>query len=198
LRQLPGGLYALADSSLGSPFELAIVLAEAGCRLIQIRAKDWTPEQLIYHGRQIVPRLVETGVTVIINDHIEVARTLGASGVHLGQEDVPPVTARAQLGPDFIVGLSTHSLDQVKAATGADYLGFGPIFPTRTKARAGEPRGLELLAQAVRATPLPMIAIGGLSVDRIPRLREAGVHGWAVASELFISGTLNLQRDWLS
>jgi thiamine-phosphate pyrophosphorylase len=195
---LPRGLYALADASMGDPFELAKGLAAAGCRLIQIRAKTWSVRDLIERGHRIVPKLVESGVVLIINDHIEAAKELGASGVHLGQEDAQASVARARLGPHAILGLSTHDLEQVKAAEGVDYLGFGPIFSTHTKAHAGSPRGMEFLAKAVRATSLPVIAIGGLSADRIPGLRATGVHGWAVASGLFISGTLNLEKRWLS
>ena len=183
---IPNGLYALADSQFGDPFEHALRLSKAGCVIIQIRAKDWSCDELIARGQSTVSTLRRMGVLIIINDHIRACQELNASGVHLGQEDTSPQAARHQLGPDYIIGLSTHSVSQaaVAAQTGVNYIGFGPIFSTSTKQNPGTPVGLNALAKAVRTTPLPVIAIGGVHTRYLKAIRATGVHGWAAASAL--------------
>jgi thiamine-phosphate pyrophosphorylase len=172
LSPLPSGLYALADSQFGQPFRLAVALAAAGARLIQVRAKGWSISALLEADEGTCRSLVDQGVCVVINDHIEVAAALGASGVHLGQDDASPEAARRALGPSALIGLSTHDLDQVRQATDVDYLGFGPVFSTRTKVNPGDPRGLNTLVNAIRATPLPVIAIGGISKHNLDAVRN--------------------------
>ena len=123
----------------------------------------------------------------ILNDH-RTRRGGGAHGVHLGQTDMSPSEARAIVGATSIIGLSTHTLDQVRrtrsGATEADYLGFGPVFSTSSKVGAGSPRGPGLLAEAVRVADLPVVAIGGISVRHLPDVIDAGPHGWAVIRAL--------------
>ena len=192
------GLYAIADGQFGAPFLLAESLFSHGCGLIQVRAKDWPPEQFLEQGWKTAPALVAAGCTLIINDHIEVARALRASGVHLGQDDACPARARERLGAEAIIGLSTHDLDQVSGAADVDYIGFGPVFTTFTKDLAGSPRGLALLGRAVAATSIPLYAIGGISTYNIHQVRCTGVHRWAVASALYDSGDLRGAIDALS
>lgn len=190
--KIPAGLYAIADSQFGNPFEQALRLGEAGCAIVQIRAKDWSCDDVIAQGQHSVTHLRRRGVVVIINDHIRAAKELNASGVHLGQEDGSTQAARAQLGPQGIIGLSTHSISQAVAAatTEADYIGFGPIFSTRTKANPGPLVGLKTLEEAVRTTPLPVIAIGGINLHHLADIRATGTHGWAIASALTRNGSL--------
>ena len=188
---LPRGLYGIADSRFGDPFELALSLARGGCQTVQIRAKGWSAEDLIIRGRSEVARLRALGAIVIINDHYQAAHALKADGVHLGQDDPSPEEARETLGPDAIIGLSTHDLTQVRAAEGVSYIGFGPVFHTSTKDHAGAPRGLPLLRQAVCATALPVIAIGGINQARVASVRDSGAYGWAVASSLFTSESVS-------
>ena len=108
------GLYAIADSSYGHPYAQACRLIKAGCHTVQIRAKDWSCERLIEEGQPFLSLLKGSGALVVINDHIEAAKTLGFSGVHLGQEDPDPALARATLGSSAIIGLSTHTVEQAR------------------------------------------------------------------------------------
>ncbi len=116
-----------------------------------------------------------------MNDHADIAVAVGADGVHLGQDDLPIAAARKVLGPQALIGISTHSLEQAKdaEAAGADYIGFGPVYRTTTK-DAGEVQGLENLAAVAAAVSIPVIAIGGVSLDTIGDVMHAGAGGAAV------------------
>ena len=122
---------------------------------------------------------------LIINDHLHVAVETNADGVHLGQEDSDPAHARARLRPHQLIGLSTHTRDQVlHARLHADYIGFGPVFGTTTKDTGFAPRGADALRQAVALSAVPVIAIGGITPDNLGQVRAAGAHGWAVISAI--------------
>lgn len=181
------GLYVLADSTWGDPAKMVMICAEEGVTTVQLRCKGWPADAMralvrVCRGR--VPRL-------ILNDDPALARELGLE-VHLGQEDGPD--------PDGLrFGRSTHTLAQVAAPGSAAYLGFGPIFPTRTKVPRWPPRGLPMLREAVSQSRLPIVAIGGIDADNLDRVRETGVAGWAVAGAIWTSpdprGTIRqLQR----
>ena len=183
--QLPRGLYGIADSSFGQPVALAMLLAESGCRVIQLRAKDWTTARRADCARTLVERLGDQ-VCVVVNDDVEAAAWSGAGGVHLGQEDGRLRAARLRLGPGALIGRSTHGLgDVARLEPDADYIGFGPVFPTSTKAAAGDARGIQLLSEVVRRASVPVVAIGGISLDNIAAVRATGVHSWAVISDIF-------------
>ena len=170
-RQLPAGLYGIADSAFGPPLELAQVLAEAGCRVIQLRAKDWSTSQRADCARTLVEQLGQR-CCIVVNDDLEAAAWSGAGGLHLGQEDGSLSIARQRLGPSALLGRSTHDLDQVRqVSAAADYIGFGPVFSTSTKAAAGLARGTALLARAVEQAPVPVVAIGGIGLARLPAVR---------------------------
>ena len=169
------GLYVLADAAWGDPLVMVRLAASAGVRVVQLRCKSWPIEELLELGqrcRGLVPRL-------IINDRVEVARALGVE-VHLGQGDGPDPT-------DVPFGRSTHDIQEVRAAAGAQYLGFGPIFPTRSKADALTPRGPARLAEAVRASSRPIVAIGGIGPENLAEVQETGAAGWAVAGAIWAS-----------
>jgi thiamine-phosphate pyrophosphorylase len=183
-RTLPMGLYAIADASHGDPVDLARRLAAAGCRSIQLRAKEWTPSQVEAAAGLLAPELRAAGVCFIINDHAEIARNVGASGVHIGQTDGPILQARELVGPDLLIGRSTHTLDQAQTVKGADYIGFGPVFSTISKANAPQPRGLALLASAVEVAPCPVVAIGGVGQSEVDKVQATGAHGWACIAAL--------------
>ena len=121
--------------------ELARILAHAGVRLVQLRAKTLSSGELFEVARELVAAL-PSSCPLIVNDRADVALLAGAAGVHVGQNDLPVAAARDLLGPERIVGLSTHSLAQVEAAnsTPVDYLAFGPVFATRTKAVRTKPK----------------------------------------------------------
>ena len=178
MRGLSPGLYGIADATFGDPVEMARALVAAGCRTIQLRAKHYNKDE-IHSAAGAIRSLVRDGL-FIVNDHLDVARTVGADGVHLGQQDAALSTARAQLGPDAIIGISTHTLGQVRRAQGASYIGFGPVFSTATKENPGSPKGIEALRSAVEISSIPVVAIGGITTSTLEDVRGSGVHCWAV------------------
>jgi thiamine-phosphate pyrophosphorylase len=191
----PRGLYAILDAgSLGSACfpAAARVLAEAGISWIQLRMKAVDDRVRYDTHRRVAAELAGLEVTMVANDRADLAQILGCA-LHLGQEDIPPAAARAILGPDLPIGLSTHQLTELEAADGVpvDYLGFGPIFPTSTKARAGEAVGLGTLRQ-VRSRH-PVCAIGGITPERALACLEAGATAVAMARGLY--GDLDLNTS---
>ena len=176
-------LYVLIDhDSIADPIILAEQLAQSEVRLVQYRAKSLSVNAY-YERAQQVQKLLRDDQFFIINDHVAVAAALGAAGVHLGQDDVSPEIARKVLGPLALIGLSTHSVEQVKQAHAEpiDYIGIGPMFATATKAH--EPvRGPALLQAAAAEIKLPSYAIGGLNNERVVELKSYLPHGVAVSS----------------
>jgi len=184
-RPLPRGLYGIADAAFGPPMELAMLLADAGCRVIQLRAKAWTTGERADCARKLVEQLGE-GVCLVMNDDLEAAAWAGVGGLHLGQTDGSLQVARQRLGKRALLGRSTHDLAQVDAVeSAADYIGFGPVFTTSTKAGAGDARGVALLTEAVARARVPVVAIGGIGLASLPRVRQSGAHSWAVISDIF-------------
>jgi thiamine-phosphate diphosphorylase len=181
-------LYAIVDplDTGRSPVDLALALLEGGARLLQLRLKDASARDLLDVARAVRPHARRAGALLVVNDRADVARAAGADGVHLGQDDLPVAAARAILPPGALVGLSTHDVEQARAAaaTGADYLGVGPIFATASKTDALAARGLDLI-RAVRAvTPLPLVAIGGVTPETAPAVRRAGADAVAMIAGL--------------
>ncbi len=186
---LPRGLYGIADASFGPPHELAACLVDAGCRVIQLRAKTWTTAQRADCARSLVEQLGDRAC-LVMNDDLEAAAWSGAGGLHLGQEDGALATARARLGPRALLGRSTHSLEQIgQLEPEVDYIGFGPVFVTATKEGAGHAWGLPLLAAAVLQSPVPVVAIGGIGLHNIDAVKTTGTHSWAVISDIFRAST---------
>jgi thiamine-phosphate pyrophosphorylase len=190
VKSFPAGLYGIADASYGDPIAIGTALHEAGCAVIQLRAKGWATDELTEAGRAL--RSVCTRAIFIINDHVDVAKKVGADGVHLGQDDGCVLKAREILGPTSIIGKSTHTLAQVSDASAADYIGFGPVFGTQTKSKAGEPVGTELLAMAVQISTVAVVAIGGIDHSNLGEVQNTGVHSWAVIRALL--GTESILR----
>ena len=168
------------------PLQVAEEAVLGGADLIQVREKNCSASELYDWSRQVVNLGERLEVPVIINDSVEVAIATGASGVHLGQDDMPLAEARRILGDNKLIGLSTHDLTQLEqaAAEGADYAGFGPLFPSATK---GYDHGLgpEKLAAATQATHLPLLAIGGITVDNVGNIH--GKAGIAVSADICTS-----------
>ena len=180
-------LYAIVDASLVGGEEIVAVserLVEAGVDLVQLRAKKVGSGTMLQWVRAMLPVCRAREVPLIVNDRVDVALVAGADGVHLGEDDLPPSAARRLLGPDVLVGWSTHGLRQVREAPSeADYLGLGAIHPTRTR-RHSRVIGGEALTRAREATRLPIFAIGGLNAGNIAELGGLGLNGVAVASAL--------------
>jgi thiamine-phosphate pyrophosphorylase len=187
-------LYAIIDAGLVKTSELSFaeMMAESGVEILQYRSKHATSRQLFAICSLLArqwPRLAKhsrRAPRFIVNDRPDIAALVGAGGVHVGQTDLGVEQARANVGPESWVGVSTHDLEQVAAAdqTSADYVAFGPIFPTTTKEKPDPVVGLDLLAQARRRTSKPLVAIGGITLERAEAVYRAGADSLAVTRDL--------------
>ena len=187
-------LYAIIDAALLKTSELSFVemMAESGVELLQYRNKRATSKQFFEASRSISARLSrlarigEYEPRFIVNDRADIALLVKAQGVHVGQDDLTVEDARAVVGQDAWVGLSTHSLAQLDAAdkTSADYIAFGPIFATTSKDNPDPVVGLDLLREARRHTRKPLVAIGGITLERAADAFRAGADCLAVAHDL--------------
>jgi thiamine-phosphate pyrophosphorylase len=181
-------LYAIIDPTLLtiSELELAEALAGSGVELVQYRSKTASSRQFFEVSRNLSSFLKSRGVRFVVNDRADIALLADAGGVHVGQDDLSVEDARAIVGPGRWVGFSTHSLEQVAAAdrTSADYIAFGPIFPTATKKNPDPVVGTDLLKQARRLTKKPLVAIGGITLERAAEVYRAGADSLAVIRDL--------------
>ena len=172
--------------------DVARAFLNGGARLVQVRAKGASSGWLLDASIAIVAAAREVHATVIINDRADVARLAGASGVHLGQNDLAPAAARAIVG-DAIIGQSTHTPDELNRALSepVDYVAIGPVFETATKATGHAALGLARVASAAAVTRprgLPLVAIGGITLDRAAEVVASGADSVAVISDLFTGG----------
>lgn len=181
------GLYLILDPSVAgsrSLTDLANRALDAKVRLFQLRMK--TPETRTFYktAEALCPLVQKGGGAFIVNDRCDVAMAVGADGVHLGQEDLPLADARAILGPDKLIGISTHNLNQAiqAEAGGADYIGFGPIFPTATKENPEPVVGVAGLREARVKVRIPIVAIGGITAKNAADVHAAGADCCAVVS----------------
>jgi thiamine-phosphate pyrophosphorylase len=144
-----------------------------GVDIVQLRAKDASDAEIIDAGRRYAARCAEHGALFILNDRPDLVGDACADGVHVGQDDDPVAAARQLVGPDRIVGLSTHSPSEIDAASGVDYIGVGPVHATPTK--PGRPAvGLELVRHAAAHATVPFFAIGGIDAANVAAVRDAG------------------------
>ena len=183
-------LYAILDPSLTpEPVAFARQLAEAGVQLIQLRDKRGSSRKIHEQARELMS-LQSSGVRIIINDRPDIAAIAGATGVHVGQDDLPVEDARKICRPPLWVGVSTHNLNQLREAdaTSADYIAVGPIFPTSTKENPDPVVGLDLLRAARQLTRKPLVAIGGVTVESAADVFAAGADSVAVIKALALAG----------
>lgn len=179
-------LYVILDAAL-TPLpetDCAASLAEAGVRLLQYRNKAASARQLLESSLAMAQLLLPQGVSFFVNDRPDVAYLAGASGVHVGQEDLDAQSARRVIGTDKLVGVSTHNLEQFEraAASSADYIAVGPIFSTSSKANPDPVVGLDFLREIRALTDKPIVAIGGITLERASQAIEAGADSVAVMS----------------
>ena len=170
---------------------LGEALLAGGARFLQIRAKQLSSAQLLRISDRLVAAGRVCGARIIVNDRVDVARLSGAAGVHLGQDDLSVADARALLGPDAIIGYSTHTVAQIDAALlePVTYIAVGPVFGTRSKATGYDAVGVALVEEAVRrAGGLPVVAIGGITLETAPQVLQAGATSVAVISDLLTGG----------
>lgn len=185
-------LYLVTDAAICGEFGVTATVSAtvgAGVTVVQLRDGEATDDELVSLGREILAVLAGTGVPLIVNNRIHLVDAMGASGAHVGQSDLGIDQARALLGPAAYLGLSVQSVEQVGTAREhdvgtLDYLGVGPVWETATKLDAAEPGGLKRLRQITSASPWPCVAIGGITLERLPQVRQAGAAGVAVASAI--------------
>jgi thiamine-phosphate pyrophosphorylase len=190
----PPSLYAILDLDLiradgRAPADVLAEWLDAGIRLVQLRAKALAMGPMVELAEPLARQAEAAGATFIVNDRADVAALAGANGVHVGQTDLRPAEARALVGPDALVGLSTHSESQVVAACEEpiSYLAIGPVFATSTKTAPEAVVGLAgvaMAAQHARRAGVPLVAIGGITAKTAPAVLEAGAASVAVAGAL--------------
>lgn len=159
----------------------------AGARLVQVRVKSGTDRERFAVTWDLSEVARAAGAVVIVDDRVDFALAVGADGVHVGDDDIPVATARAVLGPDAIVGVTarTPEAGRKAVAAGATYLGVGPAYTTTTKDGLPTPIGVAGVAAVAAAVDVPVIAIAGVTPERVGELRAAGAHGVAVVGAVF-------------
>jgi thiamine-phosphate pyrophosphorylase len=182
-------LYLLTDRRQTHQRPLASVLSqalEAGARMVQIREKDLDTPELIDLAQQLIPVIKQHHGKVLLNDRVDLALALNADGVHLRSDSLPLPLARRILGNEKLIGISTHSVEEVQYAEneGADFVVLGPIFETPSKQIYGNPLGLHTLETACRVSHLPIFAIGGITQNYVHPVISSGAYGIAVISSI--------------
>jgi len=181
-------LYVILDRSAAAGRDLETILAAAiagGCRMVQLREKEWPVSQLLPLAQELRQRARKAGVTFVVNDRLDLALAVEADGVHVGQDDLPAPVARPLLRSGMLLGVSSHSVKQARQAQadGADYVAVGSIYPTATKP-GSQLVGLELLRQVRPLIRVPLVAIGGITPGNVGEVIRAGADGVAVISAL--------------
>jgi thiamine-phosphate pyrophosphorylase len=188
-QHLRSNLYLILDPSVSPDKPLREALtqsARAGVRIVQYRNKTASMKEAYSEALPLRKLAAELGVLFIVNDRCDLAQAVDADGVHLGQGDLPLELARKVMGPDKLIGISTHNPDQVREASAGkpDYLGFGPIFKPGSKQDHDPMVGIEGLRAIRTLTSLPVFAIGGITVENVGDVMKAGANGVAVISAI--------------
>ncbi len=196
-----GKLYLITDTVIQkkySHYQIAQFAVKGGADVIQLRDKSLSTSELIQTAIKIAAFCRKHKVTFLVNDRVDVALVSNADGVHLGMKDIPIIEARKLLGKNKIIGGTAHSLAEAKMCEndGADYIGYGHIYPTKTKHKPEKPKGTEQLKSIVGKIGIPVIAIGGISTFNIEAVMETGTHGAAVVgSVLKSSNPINILKQ---
>jgi thiamine-phosphate pyrophosphorylase len=182
-------LYLVLDPDLCAGIgmvETTRLAAAGGATMVQLRDKHGGTARMIETGLELKEILKNTGTLLIVNDDVDAAVAIGADGLHIGQDDMQPATARAMIGKDMILGLSVETEELAAAIDPAivDYAGIGPVFATPTKTDHKQPIGFDGLAKLVKASPVPAVAIGGLKSEHVAPVFAAGAEGLAVVSAI--------------
>lgn len=191
------GLYAIVGED--DPIGRARLAIEGGAGVVQLRMKSSPAGVVLATARELVA-LARGRALVVVNDRADLALLAGADGVHVGDEDLPAAEARRIVGPGMLVGRSTRTLAEARAAiaAGADHVGFGPMFGTRTKEIAAAPRGLEALREVAGALGAPVVAIGGITLDTVGEVARAGAAAAAVIEDLLARGDVRVRASLLA
>ena len=167
------------------PVALARIMLDAGASVMQLRLKDAPGRELLAAARAIAAICRERGAMLIVDDRADIAMLAEAAGVHLGQEDLPLEAARRLVGRDMLIGISTHNAEQAVAAErgGADYVGFGPLFPGGLRNNTAG-KGLVMLREVRAAVSVPIVAIGGITEATVPEALAAGADACAIITDV--------------
>jgi thiamine-phosphate pyrophosphorylase len=192
-------LYAIVDADVADRagwtlIDLASACLDGGARCLQIRAKQASSAWLLDAASAIADRAHRSGAVLIVNDRLDIAMLSDADGVHVGQDDLPASAVRTRLGPDKLIGLSTHTQEQLEAARlePVSYVAIGPVFATLTKTSSSSAIGLDMVRKAAAVaseSALPLVAIGGITLERAPDVIRAGASSVAVISDLLAGGS---------
>jgi len=181
-------LYVILDAALlpSDPIELTITMLDAGARLFQYRNKTSSSRELLEASQSVWFAVRQYGGRFIVNDRADIARLAGASGVHLGQDDLDVSGARMIVGGERIIGFSTHNVKQFQAAaeSDADYLAVGPIFATDSKANPDPVVGVDFIRRVRKLTSKPIVAIGGITLERARQVMDAGADSVVAISDI--------------
>ena len=167
---------------------------QGGIRAFQLREKDLSPKELLAQAIEIKPVIKKYGAKLFINDRADIAEIAGADGVHLTEASVPAGVIKDKF-PNLIVGVSTHAKEGalLAEAEGADFITFSPIYETPSKVHYGLPQGLTKLGQVVKAVQLPVLALGGIKLNRVPEVLDQGAYGVALISGIWDSKDIKQQ-----
>lgn len=182
-------LYAITGEEFHPGRSLETVMEEAilgGVDIIQLRDKKSNKREVLEKARMLRELTRKYDVTFIVNDHIDVALSVDADGIHIGQEDLPLVEARKIVGPNKIIGVSTHRIEEAREAErdGADYIGVGPVFPTKSKEDVVDPVTTEYVRQVASEIKIPFVAIGGIKLHNVDQVLAAGATRICAISEI--------------
>lgn len=180
---LPKGFYGVTDEKYGS-VKSAEKLIEFGVKIIQYRCKYKSDREKYEEAKKIGEMIRNKDIVYIIDDRVDLALIVRADGVHVGDRDVPACEIRKIVPKNFIIGFSTHSIDDVKKAQCCDYIGVGPVFYTTTKDNARKPVGVETVQKMVDAADLPAYLIGGIKLDSIKQIKHINAHGFVSVSDV--------------
>ena len=186
--ELPS-VYPITDRTISglSHQEQISKLIEGGAKFIQVRDKIASSREFFEAATECLEITRKANAKLIVNDRVDIAILIGADGVHLGQDDLPPVEARKLLGGDAIIGFSTHTFEQARVGQElpVDYIAFGPIFETKTKLDRDPVVGPDVLRRVREEIPdIPLVAIGGINLENVGSIFEAGANSAAMISEL--------------
>lgn len=187
-----GRLHVITDCTLQEKYghaELARLAAAGGADTIQFRQKSGDMRTRFLAAKDTAAACRDAGIPLIVDDDVATALAIGADGVHLGQRDLPVNAAREVVGDAHLIGGTATNVEQARQAAGegADYIGFGPVFPTQSKEDPASVKGLAGLQEVCAAVSLPVIAIGGMTADRVSDVLEAGAHGLATLSAVVLA-----------
>ncbi len=179
---MPAGFYGIADESFGC-VEAAHKLVEFGAKVIQYRRKTGSDRER-YEEARLIRRIVSDRAVYIVNDRLDIALAVGADGVHVGHDDLPPHVIRGMVPEGFVIGCTVHSVGELDGLCGCDYIAVGPLFETNTKVDALPPRTIDEVAEVVKRSTVPVYLIGGISIDNISAIKGLGARGFVSVSDV--------------